>query len=387
MLEDTDFDKANREVTNRIGKNKGFFVNRPISWLIWLSFLFQPQRSAAAQADNMADLQIFGDLFIPAHVAAKTGTTAASPAIFAASQALLDSSRHNIANFEGVASAALVPLELKKYLLRMPVWIPSVLKKAGFHAVGLANNHSMDFGYTGLLDTKIGLAQAGIESFGAGENIQDAAQPIFLPIGNRIACLFSMTRTLPASFWATEQRAGSAYLDYSQTKRTIESCSKLNYFTVVIFHWGQEMIHAPKTYQVELAQLSIDAGADVVIGHHPHVLQEVTSYKGKPIFYSIGNFAFGSDTKTSPQEGMAVRISLSKQADARPHFGLVPLNVQNSLTDYIPRLFGEQESNPLDGLIPKKYCKKSFSTRFRGSYYACEFAEKITKIDKNPWQY
>jgi poly-gamma-glutamate synthesis protein (capsule biosynthesis protein) len=361
-------------------------VNRRISWALSLGLVFSAKLGFAEDFNHIADLQIFGDLFIPAHVASMTRTTATSLGVFAGTEHLLNSSQLNIANFEGVATAARVPLELKTFLLRMPLWVPLALKNAHIDAVTLANNHTLDFGMIGLDDSKAKLTGAGIESFGAGQNIADAAQPIFLPIGGRVACIFSMTRTLPASFWATERRGGTAFLDYAQAKLTIERCAKQNYFTIVIFHWGQEMIHTPRTYQVELARLAIDAGADVIIGHHPHVLQEIKSYKGKPIFYSIGNYAFGSDTKTSPQEGMAVRIRLAKQPGAVPEYELVPLNVQNSEVNFVPRLFRARESSPLDALVPKKLCKKNFSTRFQGTYYLCNFSEKSPKSNKNPWR-
>lgn len=374
-LEFAGIQKASRQISNPFGKNKGFFVYPVISWLFCLIITQQSVPARAQTIDSRADLQFFGDLFITDQVLAHTKSTPDAPKVFQGTKALLSSARINIANFEGVASAALVPFELKKHLLRMSLQVPELLRKVGVHGVTLANNHTMDFGWVGLSESMDRLTTAGIAMVGAGINLGDAARPLYLPIGRRVACIFSLSRTLPESFWAKPTRPGSASLPYEQTKQAISNCAQQKFFTIVVFHWGQEMMIKPRAYQKELAKLVIDAGAEVVIGHHPHVLQEIGAYKGKPIFYSIGNFVFNSATKASAQQGMAVRIFLDGGHLNRPRYELVPIDTQYSVVGYIPQLFGESKRSPLDPLVPQKFCQKGYSRVFAGTYFQCEFAQ------------
>ncbi len=345
-----------------------------ISWLFCLIIAQQSVPARAQTIDRRADLQFFGDLFITDQVLAHTKSTPDAPKLFQGTKALLSSARINIANFEGVASAALVPFELKKYLLRMSLQVPELLRKVGIHGVTLANNHTMDFGWVGLSESIDRLTTAGIATVGAGGNLSDAARPLYLPIGRRVACIFSLNRTLPESFWAKPTRPGSASLTYEKTREAVSGCAQQNFFTIVVLHWGQEMTRVPRAYQTELAKLVIDAGAEVVIGHHPHVLQEIDVYKGKPIFYSIGNFVFSSAAKASFQQGMAVRILLDHNHPKLPRYELVPIDTQYSVVGYVPQLFAENESSPLDLLVPRRSCQKDYSRVFTGTYYRCDFA-------------
>jgi len=380
MLYYSNLKNAKQETSNAGKKNKGLFVNLRIKILISSIFVFNSVSKGVenpVKTKKTASLQIFGDLYIPQRVIKETNTNQYSPAVFSKIKRLMASSKQNVANFEGVATLTNMPLELKKFLLKMPIWIGQALKAAGIDTVSLANNHALDFGESGLFSSQVSLNRAGIETFGAGINKKEAARPVFLPVGRKIGCLLSFSRTLPASFWAKDKKAGTSFLSYKETETEIKRCSALGYFTVAIFHWGAEMTNTPKTYQIELARLSIDAGADLVVGHHPHILQTIEVYKGKPIFYSIGNFAFGSYTIKSPQEGMSVRVSLPRKKPVI--YDLVPINVQNNQVKFFPKLFQKDEENPLDPLIPNRFCKKNYSTNFGGTYYSCVFEKNLAK--------
>src|SRR4051812_49324177 len=110
-----------------------------------------------------ADIQFFGDVFVPSRVLSTTEP-------FADAAPLLGASKHNVANLEGVITSTVVPYEAKRFLLRMPLTAAAALKAAGIDAVTLANNHTLDFGHQGLFDTLAELARAGIASTGAGED-------------------------------------------------------------------------------------------------------------------------------------------------------------------------------------------------------------------------
>ena len=156
-------------------------------------------------------------------------------------------------------------------------------------------------------------------------------------------------------------------MDFSLTAKHVKRVSKLCRYTIVSIHWGGEREASPKAYQRKLARLIIDQGADAVIGHHPHVLQNIEVYKGRPIFYSIGNFAFGSRPAGETQSGMVVRFLLSKTT-RKIKYELLALNVNNKLINYFPTFLTEEEVDPLAELLPSEQnCEK------RGLVWSCSF--------------
>src|SRR5690606_25389178 len=110
-------------------------------------------------------------------------------------------------------------------------------------------------GYLGLFETKVSLEDAGIETLGAGANLEEAVQPKIIVSGGRSICLLAFSRTLPESFWAKKDRAGTAYVDFTATGKMIRSCAEAGHFTIPIYHWGQELASQPKEYQQTLARL------------------------------------------------------------------------------------------------------------------------------------
>jgi len=249
---------------------------------------------AAASTEKVADIQFFGDVFLPQHILPTSPSSPQPPELFHDSANVLALARHNVANFEGVATDAFIPYDTKRFRLRMPLIVASVLKDAGIDVVTLANNHSLDFGFQGLFDTMRAMAQAGVDFAGAGVNRDGAEQPLYIPAGAHTLCLLAFSRTLPTSFWATDSRSGTAFADQERLRTRVKTCAAAGFYTIVAVHWGQESLDHPLPYQRLLGHVAIDAGARLVIGHHPHVLQSMEVYKGRPIFFSLGNFAFGS---------------------------------------------------------------------------------------------
>lgn len=301
--------------------------------------------------ETRVDLQFFGDLYLPARVIRATGTSPDAPAVFAGVSALLANADHNVVNFEGTATTAFVPYELKRYLLRMPLSVPSILKSAGINVVTIANNHSMDFGFQGLFDTLRSLESAGIAFTGAGYNTELATRPVIVSSGQRTYCIFAFSKTLPLSFWATPRRPGTAAAMSDDIGAPIAACAAQGFRPIATFHWGKEGAARSYAYQRALARKAIDHGAVMVIGHHPHVLQEVETYKGRPIFYSLGNFAFGTDPVPSTASGLAVAMSMSDDG-RKISLILTPLRVQNDVVRFQPRPLDAEELDPLSMLLP-----------------------------------
>lgn len=164
------------------------------------------------------------------------------------------------------------------------------LKKAGFTTVNLANNHMKDFGRQGLLDTLKAFDEAKIDTVGAGYDLRDATQISYETIkGIKIATL-GFSDLLPKDFRASSKRSGIVPADPDIFFRNVAKAKKNADLVIVHMHWGEEYDSGFHPRQHDLGHALIDAGADIVIGHHPHVLEPIEVYKQGVIFYSLGNF-------------------------------------------------------------------------------------------------
>lgn len=200
----------------------------------------------------------------------------------------------------------------KEYTFRLPPAKVNILREMGIDGVSLANNHTLDFGEEALLDSCMTLDEVGIMHTGAGADLESASQPVrFEQHGRRIAIL-GATRVIPEWSWTAGENHGGllATYDAAAVLQEIRELKETEDYVIVYVHWGIEKEDQPQDYQRLLGQQYIDAGADLVIGSHPHVLQGIEYYKGKPIVYSLGNFVFGS---TIPRT-MLLEVTLNPQA-------------------------------------------------------------------------
>jgi poly-gamma-glutamate synthesis protein (capsule biosynthesis protein) len=187
---------------------------------------------------------------------------------------------------------------LKPFTFRMhPRFLP-VLKEAGIDIVNVANNHIHDFGRVGLFDTISYLDSIGIKHVGAGRDKSEAHTPVLFEIGGKHLAFLGYYGGGEAPR-ATRSRAGVATRNAAVIATDIAAIRKSNpgTFVVVNLHWGVEKATRPGSDQIAFAHDIIDAGADLIVGHHPHVLQGVELYKGKAIAYSLGNFIFGGNSR------------------------------------------------------------------------------------------
>ena len=313
----------------------------------------------ALEDQTKADLQFFGDLYIPSHVQNEIEPGFVLDDI----HELLRTSQANIVNFEGAATQAFIPMRSKQYVLRMPLNTAERLSVRGITHATLANNHAMDWGLQGLFDTMTTLEKAGIGIAGAGMNATEASQPLILRRpGRPDFCINAVSRTFPKEFWAGPSSPGSANPELPELVETIRQQRLRGCVPLVSIHWGSELTRTPQSYQRRMARHLVDAGAAAVIGHHPHLLQEIEIYKNAPIFYSIGNFAFGTRPIKGKQEGLAVRIKA--HPDGHLDFQGVAINVSNSKVQFKPRLFKMGEADPL--------------SRFRTKNLRCSGKEAFT---------
>jgi len=183
-----------------------------------------------------------------------------------------------------------------------------------FDAVGLANNHSGDYGPQAFAQMLGLLKRSGLGYYGGGHNLKEAHTPLILERqGLRIAIL-GYDEFQPRHFEADHDRPGVAWSEDEQVVRDITDARRVWKADVVIpvMHWGwEEPIANPR--QRALARLMIDAGADAVIGGHPHQLQDTETYQGKPIFYSLGNFVFEGFPDPINNMAWVVRLMIDKK--------------------------------------------------------------------------
>ncbi len=224
---------------------------------------------------------------------------------FAGVLPLLNRSRVVLGNLEG-PFASKAPREERNHSYKVDPNLASALGRANINVVTLANNHLLDCGRDGVLETLDALEQAGIHAIGAGRDEQSAHAPAVLDIeGMRIGLLGYYWNERTA---ATRNKPGSAVDTLAWLKADINALHDLVDRVVVTFHWGVPYERVPSLENREKARLAIDLGADLVIGHHPHIIQPIEIYKNKAIFYSVGNFAFGSGNSKAESILVGVRF-------------------------------------------------------------------------------
>lgn len=214
-----------------------------------------------------------------------------------------------------------VQAEDKEYTFRLEPERVSMFQEMGVDAVTLANNHALDFGQEALLDSVAVLDGAGILHTGAGANLTEARKPVETVIDGQRIAVIGATRVIPESSWAAGKNHPGMLSSYDATEllKEIRAQKDEGKLVIVYVHWGIERDENPQEYQRTLGQQYIDAGADLVIGSHPHVLQGIEYYKGKPIVYSLGNFVFGS----SIPKTMLLEVKLPEE-DAPLRLRLIP---------------------------------------------------------------
>lgn len=219
-----------------------------------------------------------------------------------------------VGNLECPATTIKAPT-FKRYIFRAePEWL-DVLRNHGFTHLNLANNHSVDQGRRGLEDTHRQIIAHGMTPIGADSTQAAAAQPVLLTEAPRKVWLIASLRMALENFaWLPDRWSVSQDDDEALVKR-VADLRRADSTAVIIVspHWGWEHHLEPVGQQRVLAHRLIDAGADLLIGHHTHTLQTIENYRGRSIYYSLGNFIF--DQK-KPINSRAAIVSVDITADS-----------------------------------------------------------------------
>src|SRR4051794_3152232 len=197
------------------------------------------------------------------------------------------------------------------------------LANAGIDYVSLANNHIRDAGSAGLLQTIKNVTKRGIEVSGAGKNLAAARKPAILEAGGTKVAILGYD-AIAGGYHATATKVGSAGLSAEAVKADVAAARKAGANVVIVYpHWGTEYDPTPFANQKNLAEMIIDSGADMVIGNHAHWAGAMEVYKGKPIWYALGNFVFDQTWSEPTMEGITLELTFRGknlvQARMRPH--------------------------------------------------------------------
>lgn len=247
-------------------------------------------------------------------------------------RAYLRSADVAIANLEAPFTLYGHPFE-KRFNFKVPPRFAKGLSDAGISVVNLANNHTLDYGILGLLSTLITLDDVGVKYCGAGMSAKEAHSPAIVRAGRFKIALFGYSMTFPVEFYAKSDTGGTAYPEPELMQAAISACRDTVDFVIASFHWGAEKRQTPKEYQIEFAHMAIDSGADLVLGHHPHVLQGFEIYKNRLIAYSLGNYAFGSYSRRAV-DSIVLKTYLRK--DGLRIAYCFPINVDNREVEFQP---------------------------------------------------
>lgn len=237
------------------------------------------------------------------------------------------------ANLEGSLSDTGVD-QGNKYSFRFDVPAAQAMSDAGIDIVSLANNHMLDWGRDSLCATMGHLADVDIASVGAGCNTQQAEEPYIVTLGDtRIAFLaYTEFHTWAA---ATDTSPGMSEYSMDNISRQIKRIKEDNLADIVMvsIHWGEEYLDRAPDRIVALGHEIVDLGADVIIGHHPHVDQEIERYRDGWILYSLGNFVFDQSWSVNTMQGLLADIKIQDKqiTDIQP----IPIQLNNNYQPYV----------------------------------------------------
>lgn len=197
---------------------------------------------------------------------------------------------------------------------------------AGFDVFSLANNHIFDWGRDALNDTMQLLTSSSIAYVGVGKNYDDANELKKIERNGYTVGFLSYTKLYPKSLFASSTKAGISEYDEEKIIQRIKDYKSSVDVLVVLFHWGDEYKTHSNADQEKLGRACIDAGADLVVGHHPHVAQEIEKYKEKTIAYSLGNFIFDQPFSEETMNGLALDVVCSNPHECKANPVYVKIN-------------------------------------------------------------
>jgi len=210
------------------------------------------------------------------------------------------------ANLEGVVSTRGVPVSDKEFHFRGPLSaLPAARRVAGLDVVSLANNHTLDFGTVAFLDTLRFARRSGILTVGGGPDLTSARRPVVIRRGGVRIGFLGYSDVRPEGFTAARSTAGTAPAESSSIQADVVALRRRADVVVVWFHWGDELALRPGARQRTFASAALNAGAQLVLGAHPHVLQPIVRPARRSLVaWSLGNFVFAPNSPGTDRTGI-----------------------------------------------------------------------------------
>jgi len=217
------------------------------------------------------------------------------------------------------------------------------LQAAGFDVMSVATNHIKncgvgDCGDRAFFDTLDNLRRVGILPVGAGNNLAEGMQPVVVTLNGVRFGIVSLGMVEPLAF-ATETTPGIAVLNEENLRQAIAAARQVSDVVIAMPHMGPEDTADPQSYQQEFARIAVEAGADLVVGNHTHVVQALQEIDGIPVFYGLGNFVFDQDWDLAHQQGVILEVTF--EGARLVGYELIPTHVDGNGTVH---LAGEQEA-------------------------------------------
>ncbi|MEX1038621.1 MAG: CapA family protein [Acidimicrobiia bacterium] len=246
-----------------------------------------------------------------------------------------------VINLECVPSDLGTPLN-KEFTFRCPTdALPSIMDN-GVDVANLGNNHSQDYGTEAMIDGRQQLLDVGIIPVGVGIDAYEAAEPALYEINGWTVAVIGFGGVAPSASWyATVDSPGMRSGDDTPSMvRAVEAAAELAEIVVVSIHWGFELDTEPRADDIERAHAMIDAGADIIFGHHQHRMQPLELIEGKPVFWGLGNFVWPHNSVASATTAVA-RVVVNP--DGSIEACLIPAFIR---THGRPEITGEAECGP-----------------------------------------
>jgi len=329
-------------------------------------WLYLRQGEPLGESERVVEVIAVGDVMLGRGVAEVHRLGSAAPAQpFAAVVAWLRAADVTLGNLECVVGAS-GSARPGPYRLLAPPSTAAVLREAGFDIMGLANNHSLDLGPSGLAETVSRLEAAGISTFGVGRHAGAAAEPLVREVdGLRLA--FMAFNSVLDPLATREAYSGWTWARWDRREATSAIAAARAHVDAVIvsIHWGYEYELRVDPAQREVARAMMDAGADLVIGHHPHVVQMTGVYHGRFVAYSLGNFIFDQQ-QGETRQGLALRAFFDGN-------GLRAVQAVPVCAGLRPRLMPLSEADPLLARVRSPLRRIGFvcGTTTESGGYAC----------------
>jgi poly-gamma-glutamate synthesis protein (capsule biosynthesis protein) len=203
------------------------------------------------------------------------------------------------------------------------------LQRAGFDVMSVATNHIKNCGLTNcgdraFFDTLENLQRVDILPVGAGKNHDQAMQPVVVELKGVRFGIVSLGQIESMAF-AGEKKPGIAVLDEANLRAAIAAARRVSDVVIAMPHWGPEDVPMPNPSQRQLAQVAVEAGADLVVGNHTHVIQAIQEIDGVPVFYGLGNFVFDQNVDREHMQGII--LSVTFEGERLVGYELIPTHV------------------------------------------------------------